>query len=85
MTLAFIALKPSRRFIARITFQSVRILQGISCPVVWNVLYSRGVNGKEAILRILFCLESFQMKGNGSASFYLFLASVNYCRIYSFH
>ena len=27
MTLAFIALKPSRRFIARITFQSVRILQ----------------------------------------------------------
>ena len=51
MTLAFITYKPSRRFIARIKFQSVRILQGISCPVVWNV-YSRGVNGKEVILRI---------------------------------
>ena len=56
MTLAFIALKPSRRFIARITFQSVRILLGISFPVVWNVSYSRGVNGKEVIPRILFCL-----------------------------
>ena len=37
MTLASIALKPSRRFIARITSQSVRILQGIYCPIVWNV------------------------------------------------
>ena len=32
MTSAFIALKPSRPFIARITFQSVRILQIICCP-----------------------------------------------------
>ena len=47
MTLAFIALKPSRRFIARITFQSVRILQGISCPVVWNALYSCSVMKKK--------------------------------------
>ena len=69
MTLAFIALKPSRRFIARITFQSVRILQVISCPVVCNVLYSRGVNGKEVILRILFCLQSFQMIANGERKF----------------
>ena len=37
MTLASIALKPSRRFIARIKSQSVRILQGIYCPIVWNV------------------------------------------------
>ena len=66
MTLAFIA---SHRFIARITFQSVRIVQGISCPVVWNVLYSCGVNGKEVILRILFCLESFQMIANSERKF----------------
>ena len=51
------------------TFQSVRILQVISCPVVCNVLYSRGVNGKEVILRILFCLESFQMLANGELKF----------------
>ena len=51
------------------TFQSVRILQVISCPVVCNVLYSRGVNGKEVILRILFCLESFQMIANGERKF----------------
>ena len=44
-------------------------LQGISCPVVWNVLYSRGVNGKEVILRILFCRESFQMIANGEDKF----------------
>ena len=69
MNLAFIAEKPSRRFIARITFQSVRILQGISCPVVWSVLYGRGVHGKEVILRILFCLESFQMIANGERKF----------------
>ena len=69
MNLAFIAEKPSRRFIARITFQSVRILQVISCPVVCNVLYSRGVNGKEVILRISFCLESFQMIANGERRF----------------
>ena len=32
MTFAFIALKPLRPFIARITFQSVRIRQIICCP-----------------------------------------------------
>ena len=69
MNLAFIAEKPSRRFIARITFQSVRILQGISCPVVWNVSYSRGVKGKEVVLRTLFCPESFQMIANGERKF----------------
>ena len=37
VTFAFIALKPSRQFIARITFQSVRILKIISCPTFWNV------------------------------------------------
>ena len=41
-------------FITRITLQSVCILQGISCPVVWNVLHSRGVDGKEVISQILF-------------------------------
>ena len=41
-------------FITQITFQSVCILQGISCPAVWNVLHSRGVNGKEVISQILF-------------------------------
>ena len=44
-------------------------IQGISCPVVWNVLYSRGVNGKEVILRILFCRESFQMIANDEDKF----------------
>ena len=39
---------------ARITFQNVRIPQVISCPIVWNVLYSRGVKGKEVMLRICF-------------------------------
>ena len=54
---------------ARITFQSVRILPGISWPVLWNVLDNRGVNGKEVILRVLFCLESFQMIANGEHRF----------------
>lgn len=63
--MTFIAYKPSRRFTAQITFQSVRCLQGISCPLVCSVLYSRGVNRKEVILRILFFLESFQMIANG--------------------
>ena len=65
MNLAFIALKPSGRFNAL----SVRILQGISCPVVKNVLYSRGANGKEVISRILFYLDSFQMVANGEGKF----------------
>ena len=37
MTFVFIALKLSRRFIAQITFQSVRILKIISCLIFWNV------------------------------------------------
>ena len=72
MTFAFIALKPSRRFVARITFQSVRILQVISCPIFWNFSYSRGVKGKEVILSIIFCLESFQMIANGVSKFISF-------------
>ena len=67
--MAFIAQKLSRRFIARIAFKSVRILHGISCPVIWNVLYSRGVIGKEVILRILLCLEGFQIIANGERKF----------------
>ena len=38
--------------------------------------------GKEVILRILFCLESFQ---TASASFSFFFSSVNYRRIYSIY
>ena len=42
--------------------------------------------GKEVILRILFCLESFQMMSNGERKFLLFFfSSVNYRRIYSVH
>ena len=37
MTFTFITLKPSRRFIARITFQNVCTLQAISSPIVWNI------------------------------------------------
>ena len=36
MTLAFLALKPSRWSMARIIFQSVRTLQVISCAILWN-------------------------------------------------
>ena len=86
MTLTFIAYKPSRRFTAQITFQSVRCLQGISCPLVCSVLYSRGVNGKEVILRISICLENFQMIANGERKFPpLSLFSQYYHRIYSIH
>ena len=35
MTFVFIALKLSRRFIARITFKIVRILKIISCLTFW--------------------------------------------------
>ena len=35
--IVFIALKLSRRFIARITFKIVRILKIISCLTFWNV------------------------------------------------
>ena len=38
-------------------------------PCLYNVLYSRGVHGKEVVLRILFCLESFQMIANGERKF----------------
>ena len=41
--------------------------------------------GKEVVLRILFCLESFQMMSNGECKFLLFFSSVNYRRIYSVH
>ena len=41
--------------------------------------------GKEVILRILFCLESFRMMANGERKFLLFFSSVNYRRIYSIH
>ena len=42
--------------------------------------------GKEVILRILFCLESFQMMANGERKFLLFFfSSVNYRSIYSNH
>ena len=75
--MAFIALKSSRRFIARITFQSVRILQVISCPVVLNVYYSRVVKGKEVILLIMFSLESEQRE-----QVFIILSSVNYRRVY---
>ena len=60
-------------------------LQGISCPVVWNVLYSRGVNGKEVILRILFCRESFQMIANGEDKFLPLSLFIIYHSIYSVH
>ena len=72
MTFAFIPLKPSHRFIARITFQSVLILQALSCPVFWNVQYSRGVEGKEVISRFLFSLESFQTIAIGMNKFLSF-------------
>ena len=39
--------------------------------------------GKEVILRIFFCLESFQMMSNGECKFLLFFSLVNYRRIYS--
>ena len=39
--------------------------------------------GKEVILRILFCLESFRMMANGERKFLLFFSSVNYRKIYS--
>ena len=38
--------------------------------------------GKEVILRILFCLESFQMMSNGERKFLIFFSTVNYRRIY---
>ena len=41
--------------------------------------------GKEVIFRILFCLESFQMKANGERKFLLFFSLVNYRRVYSIH
>ena len=41
--------------------------------------------GKEVTLRILFCLESFQMMANGERKFLLFSPSVNYRRIFSIH
>ena len=41
--------------------------------------------GKEFILRILFCLESFQMMSNGERKFLLFFSSVNNRSIYSIH
>ena len=42
--------------------------------------------GKEVILRILFCLEIFQMKANGERKFLPFFFSlVNYRRVYSIH
>ena len=42
--------------------------------------------GKEVILRIFFCLESFQMMANGERKFLLFFfSSVNYRSIYSNH
>ena len=41
--------------------------------------------GKEVTLRILFCLESFQMMANGERKFLLFFPSVNYRRIFSIH
>ena len=42
--------------------------------------------GKEVILRILFCLESFQMMSNGERnSLLFFFSSVNYRRICSIH
>ena len=69
MTLAFLALKPSRWSMARIIFQSVRTLQVISCAILWNVYYSRDVKGNEVILLITFCLESFQMIANGVSKF----------------
>ena len=37
--------------------------------------------GKEVILRILFCPESFQTMSNRERKFLLFFSSVNYCRI----
>ena len=39
--------------------------------------------GKEVILRILFCLESFQIMTSGERKILLFFSSVNYHRIYS--
>ena len=41
--------------------------------------------GEEVIFRILFCLESFQMMGNGERKFLLFFSLVNYHRTYSVH
>ena len=35
--LRFVAFKPSRQYIAQITFQNIRFHQIISSPVVWNV------------------------------------------------
>ena len=43
--------------------------------MVWNVLYSLGVNEKQVILRTLICLASFQRIANGERKFlplYLF-------------
>ena len=39
--------------------------------------------GKEVILRILFCLENFQIMTSGERKILLFFSSVNYHRIYS--
>ena len=84
MTLAFIALKPPRRFVARITFQSVRILRVVSCPIVRNILYDRGVKGKEVILLIMsVCLVGLQLDDSEwREQVSIILSSVNYLREY---
>ena len=70
MTLEFIALKPSGRFIAQITSRSVRILQVISCPIFW-MLNTDGVP-REKELRSMFYPGSFQMIANGESKFLAF-------------
>ena len=84
MTLAFFALKRTCRFICRITFHNVLILQLISCRIAWIDKYIRGVKGKEVILRIMFCLESFQMIANGVSKFLLFTLRLTIARLTSF-
>ena len=37
----------------------------MSCPIVWNVSYSRGAKGIEVTIQTMFCLERFQMIANG--------------------
>ena len=54
MTMALIALNPSRRFIARIEFK-VFVFLKLFLVLSFGMFYT--VVGKVFILRILFCLE----------------------------
>ena len=56
------SLRPQNR---RAPATRASIHQIISCPIVWNVWWSRGVKRKEVISLIIFWLEYFQITANG--------------------